>query len=105
MKQQRPLPCMPPYQPPTSVLTQNPCRTCWSTPTAEGGLAEMSREVPGGAKPMHSWEKVYWGVGVTGVAAVLYWNLKKPEFTPEEIEARIHARARVCMSDGSDGAV
>jgi hypothetical protein len=32
----------------------------------------MSREVPGGAKPLFSWEKWYWGIGVGGVAFFLY---------------------------------
>lgn len=45
----------------------------------------MSREVPGGSKPLRRWEKYYWGVGVTGVALFLYNTLKKPEKTPEEI--------------------
>lgn len=42
-------------------------------------------EVPGGTKPLRSWEKWYWGVGVVGISGLLYWNLKKPEQTPEEI--------------------
>lgn len=58
-------------------------------------LLEM-KEVPGGSKPLRSWERWYWGVGVAGISAVLYWNLKKPDKTPEEIEVQALRRMTTC---------
>ncbi|KIZ06235.1 hypothetical protein MNEG_1728 [Monoraphidium neglectum] len=49
-------------------------------------MAEMSREVPGGRKPMHSWEKWYWGAGVGGVSVFLFWRLKPEGKTEEQIQ-------------------
>eukprot|EP00879_Flechtneria_rotunda_P010071 GHRR01010529.1.p1 GENE.GHRR01010529.1~~GHRR01010529.1.p1 ORF type:complete len:227 (+),score=66.17 GHRR01010529.1:55-735(+) len=54
---------------------------------SNASFIEMPKEVPGGSKPLRSWEKWYWGLGVSGVSFYLYWRLKKPEKTPEEIEA------------------
>lgn len=55
-----------------------------STPTL---LAEM-KEVPGGSKPMYSWERWYWGIGVGGVSIWLFWRLKPESKTQEQIEVR-----------------
>jgi hypothetical protein len=52
-------------------------------------MAEMSREVPGGRKPMHSWEKWYWGAGVGGVSVFLFWRLKPEGKTEEQILVRV----------------
>jgi hypothetical protein len=46
----------------------------------------MSREVPGGAKPLQSWEKYYWGGGVTVVATGLFWYMRPKPKTPEQLE-------------------
>lgn len=51
-------------------------------------LAEMSREVAGGTKPLRSWEKWYWGVGVGGVSLWLFSRLRPDAKTPDEIEVR-----------------
>lgn len=48
----------------------------------------MSQEVPGGSRPLLSWERWYWGVGVGGVALFLYSKLKTPDKTPEELAVR-----------------
>jgi hypothetical protein len=68
--------------------------------SSSGGLLEMSKEVPGGRRPMQAWERWYWGLGVTGVGAFLYWRLKKPAKTQEEIEVR--ACVCVCLGGGGD---
>jgi hypothetical protein len=46
-------------------------------------LMEMGREVAGGSKPLQSWERWYWGVGVGGVSLWLFWRLK-PESKPAD---------------------
>jgi hypothetical protein len=50
-------------------------------------LLEMDKEVPGGRKPLATWEKWYWGGGVVAVAFLLfkYVNYKPPP-TEEELE-------------------
>jgi hypothetical protein len=53
----------------------------------------MSREVPGGSKPMRSWEKWYWGAGVGGVSAWLFWRMRPEPKTPEQLEAERLAKA------------
>ncbi|KAF8070951.1 hypothetical protein HT031_001032 [Scenedesmus sp. PABB004] len=58
-----------------------------STSGGPGSLIEMSSEVAGGAKPLRTWEKWYWGAGVGGVALLLYRHLKDPDPTPEQLEA------------------
>ncbi|GBF96661.1 hypothetical protein Rsub_09294 [Raphidocelis subcapitata] len=60
---------------------------------AAPGLAEMSREVPGGSKPMRSWERWYWGVGVGGASLWLFWRMRPDPKTPEQIEAERRAAA------------
>ncbi|KAI8474743.1 MAG: hypothetical protein J3K34DRAFT_517837 [Monoraphidium minutum] len=56
-------------------------------------LMEMSREVPGGGKPLRSWERWYWGAGVGGVSAFLFWRLKPETVTQEQIESELRAKA------------
>jgi hypothetical protein len=47
----------------------------------------MDKEVPGGSKPMATWEKWYWGAGVVAVSVLLFKYLSyKPPKTPEELE-------------------
>eukprot|EP00877_Chromochloris_zofingiensis_P002059 jgi/Chrzof1/11854/Cz06g12140.t1 len=46
----------------------------------------MSKEVPGGSKPLRSWERWYWGVAVVGISIVLYSRLKPSGKTPEQLE-------------------
>ena len=59
----------------------------------EPSLMEMNREVPGGAKPLRSWEKWYWGAGVGGVSLFLFWRMRPEAKTPEQLEAERQAAA------------
>jgi len=57
-----------------------------ASPGASPHIMAMTREVPGGTKPMQSWERWYWGAGVGAVALWLSWRLKPDSRTPETIE-------------------
>jgi hypothetical protein len=54
------------------------------------------KEVPGGSKPLRSWEYYYWGLGATGIAFLLYNRLKTPDKTPEEIAVSSVGTLRCC---------
>lgn len=58
-------------------------------------LIEMNREVAGGGRPMQSWERWYWGIGVGGVSLWLFWRLKPESKTPEQLEVSNAAWAPV----------
>ena len=54
----------------------------------------MDKEVPGGRKPLATWEKWYWGAGVVAVSAMLFKYLSyKPPKTPEELEVRVQVHS------------
>lgn len=72
--------------------------TSYVSPALAGAYSvlEMSKEVPGGSKPLRSWERWYWGVAVVGISIVLYSRLKPSGKTPEQLEVGMWPAALAC---------
>ena len=57
----------------------------WTGKSSKGAGAEVA----GGARKMQTWEKLYWGVGVTGLTLFLFSRLRTP---PPKVDLEVSRR-------------